>query len=95
MKFDEKALRASVIAHAIRLGKCPRPGMIMGCTLSVKQIEEDDFAAARLERATAISKPEPWEFRVAQEDIDAGRRLINDQAAVYREPKLTTVRIDP
>lgn len=94
MKLDAKTIRASTIAHAIRLGQCPEPGDVVGCTMRVEKIEEADFAAGRLQMALGISKAEPYEFVVTREDIAAGKKLINDQEAVYREPKQTRVRID-
>ena len=89
--FNEAELRATAIAHAIRLGKCPPPGLVMGFNIQVRQIEETDLAAGELEKAVDLSEKVPFEFVVTEEDIEAGKRLINEQRATYREPKLTTV----
>jgi hypothetical protein len=92
--LDDATLRAAAIAHALRLGRHPAPGLVIDFTLCVEQIEEEDFATGRLDLATPVSEKVRYEFTITQEDIDAGIRLINEEAAVYREPKLTTVKVE-
>ena len=36
---------------------------------------------------------QPTSFIVSAADIDAGKKMINDQTAVYSEPKLTKVKL--
>ncbi len=78
MKLDDATLRATAIAHAIRLGKRPAPGLVMDFTLRVEQIEEEDFATGRFDLATPVSETVEYEFTITQKDIDAGIRLINE-----------------
>ena len=89
--MDEELIRASLIAHAIRLGKCPAVGVVMGATFTLKDISEEDLAAGRIDQARDLSAPMDIEFAVTAEDLAAGRKLINEQRARYREPKRTFV----
>lgn len=89
----EQSLRAAAIAHAIRLGKCPRPGQVMSGKCQVREIEQKDWDAGLVDRAAPVSDLVEIEFVVTTDDIQAGIDLINKHRAVYREPRMTTVRL--
>lgn len=89
----EKTVRAAVIAHAIRLGKCPSVGTIVDFKLGVDEIDSDDLKAGRLDKTESKVAARRMEFTVTAEDIEAGKKLINDQEAVYSEPKMTLVQL--
>ena len=77
--------RAAVIAHAIRLGKCPAAGQIVGGNMRM--------SVANLGATEMVTDKHPFEFQVTQDDIDRAIVLINEQRAVYSEPKITMVRL--
>jgi hypothetical protein len=89
----ERDIRAAAIAHAIRLGKCPKPGMVMGGKFQIESIEKADFEAGNLEKATPESETVEIEFTVTQDDIAAAIAAINAQRAQYRSPKTTTMHM--
>lgn len=93
MTADElsEAAIASALAHAIRLGKRPPVGCVMGCNL---QFEELDTATG--ERRN-LSDKRPVEFFVTAERIAAAEKLINDQRQEFhRDPLLSLVKVgDP
>jgi len=91
MEITAADVKASIIAHAIRLGKCPEVGMRVGCNIQMHTADVESPEQVRLDQATPISEIVPVEFTVTAEDIAAGRRLINEQRARYREPKETIV----
>jgi len=57
------------IAHAIRLGKCPQAGVIMGFSISLDEISEDGTV-------TAEGPKIPVEFEVTEELIQEACRMI-------------------
>lgn len=83
----ERKVMAGALAHAIRLGKCPRAGMVMGCNLSLDELDTETGALKQGEK-------HPYEFEVTDELLQEARALINAQAAIYREPKTTVVQVD-
>src|SRR4051812_9499235 len=93
MKLDIPLIRATVIAHAIRLGKTPAPGMVLDFAFQLSDINTDDLAAGNMDAAVPRTEKQRVQFAVTAEDLKAGKKLINDQKAQYREPKLTTVNL--
>lgn len=93
MKLDEPTIRAALIAHAIRLGKCPAVGMVIDFKLGIEDIEQEDLDAGRLDKAVPRLEAQRTSFVVSAADIAAGKKMINDQTAVYSEPKLTKVKL--
>jgi hypothetical protein len=82
-------VRAGIIAHAIRLGKCPPPGITIGFNVQVQtgeraEIERGDFSTVK-----DLTEKIPLSFEVSAEDIENAKRLINGQRISYREPKLS------
>ena len=78
--------KAGVIAHAIRLGKCPKAGQVIGGNM---RMATANLAATEMTSGVFF----PFEFVVAQEDIARAIQMINDQQATYSEPKTTVVRL--
>ena len=77
---------ASALAHAIRLGKCPRAGMVMSGNLSLDSFDEETGAITSGEKHHV-------EFEVTAELLQEARDLINAQQAVFRAPKTTAVSL--
>ncbi len=94
--LNDETIRASVVAHAIRLGKCPPPGTRLGFSFQSK-LSEDEDAVRRgdLSQAKNISEKQWAEITVTQQDIDNGKRLINRQQITYQEPKTSIMKLDP
>jgi hypothetical protein len=76
----EEELRATAVAHAIRLGKRPKAGMTMAGSVTLCQIDESDWNAGRLEKADMLEPKRRIEFVVSAQDI-----------ANAHHPKMTTL----
>jgi hypothetical protein len=51
------------------------------------------MSVANLGATEMVTDKHPFEFQVTQDDIDRAIVLINEQRAVYSEPKITMVRL--
>lgn len=86
--MNDENVRAGVISHAIRLGKCPAPGMVLSFAVQVHEVS--DLEAAKrgdLTGAKDLTEKIPISFVVTKADIDNAIRLINAQQITYVEPK--------
>ena len=79
-------VQIGALAHAIRLGKRPRPGMVMAGNLSVDEMDDDG--------TVKVGKKVPVEFEVTQELLDAAAEAINAQRITYREPKTSVMALN-
>jgi hypothetical protein len=80
-------MQLGAIAHAIRLGKRPRPGMIMGGNM---RLDELNTVTGELKPG---AEKTPVEFEVTQELLDEAAAEIDAQRAVFREPKTTVLSL--
>lgn len=72
------------LAHAIRLGKRPRPGMVMGGNISIDVIDQETGKLTEGEKR-------PVEFLVTEGLLAAAVDAINAQDVTYREPKTSVL----
>ena len=87
MKISERDIYIGALAHAIRLGKRPRPGVVMAGNLSLDVVNDESGTVDE-------GKKYPIEFLVTQELLDAAAAAINAQRAIYREPKTTVMSLN-
>jgi hypothetical protein len=78
--------KVGVLAHAIRLGKCPEPGLIASAKVDLKTSVDGEITDSK-------SFDKRLEFEVTSGLIEEAKQMINSQEAEYREPKTTTVQI--
>lgn len=82
-------IRASVIAHAIRLGKRLPVGVEISFSQEIREGFADEALSPTGEIDVTKTKPiteKRWlRFNVTQADIDAAHELINSQKIKYRE----------
>lgn len=84
-EVSEPEIRASVLAHAIRLGQLPPVGHWIGFSRQLKEVEADDPAVIDIKAASAIGDKIWCRITITQADIAAAIALINSQRATYRE----------
>jgi hypothetical protein len=82
----ERDTYIAALAHAIRLGKRPRPGQSMGGKASLDSIDTTTGEVTK-------GEPVEIEFIVTQELLNAAAAAINDQRATYREPKTSIMAL--
>jgi hypothetical protein len=83
--LDPETIAAAALAHAIRLGKRPKPGQILAGNLSLDSIDDQGRHIP--------GEKHPIEFEVTLELLAAAEQLINNQQAQYREPKTTALSL--
>ncbi len=94
--LTDETIRASGIAHAIRLGKRPAVGMVMGFSLQLEEREAEDIEhAINAPTLRTVTDKVPYEFVVTEEDIRRAEQLINEQQIRYREPKTSVLKLRP
>jgi hypothetical protein len=78
--------KVGVLAHSIRLGKCPEPGLIASAKVDLKTMTD-----GQVTDSTALDQR--LEFEVTSALIEEAKQMINSQQAQYFEPKTTAVAI--
>lgn len=84
-------MRAGLIAYAIRLGKRPPVGIVIGFSLQIKTGDLANALTGDLSGTVNETEKLQMHIVVTQADIDAGIQLINDQAITYRRPKASVM----
>lgn len=73
MKVTEETVRASVIAHAIKLGKCPPVGCVLSFNLHIDSL---DTGSGETKQMTDKKR---YRFEVTEQDVAAAQRLLEDE----------------
>ena len=83
--MTERDIQIGLLAHAIRVGKCPPSGMIVSCNVSIDSLETDTGQVVEGDKM-------PYQFQVTDDLLMAAWEAIGSLRAVYREPKTTVMR---
>lgn len=82
-------LRASVVAHVVRLGKRPPVGTCIGFSRQLKEGYEDEAVSPSgdidITKTTSVGEKMWCRITVTEADIAAAHALINAQKITYRE----------
>jgi len=84
--MQERDIQIAMLAHAIRLGKRPRPGQMMGCNISIREMDTETGAVSPGDKM-------PFDFVVTGELLAAAAAAINAQRVQYREPKTSVMAL--
>lgn len=75
-ELTEASIRAGAIAHAIKLGKCPPIGAIIGFNVQMQRGDTSMLESGDFSKAENVSGKVPLQFTVTPEDIALARALI-------------------